>query len=147
MYILYERKKKKSKNQKNNFCIEKKKISVDQYNLYKHQVSSQSIMTSPQPSLTAIERETQSIKQLNELIQHTIGSLSSISDNLNVFHDNLSNSNKLSKIYSDIYIENKSLNETLLEINNSNIEKDEELDTQISSLESQIADLKNQLNS
>lgn len=104
-------------------------------------------MTSPQPSLTAIEQETQSIKQLNELIQHTIGSLSSISDNLNVFHDNLSNSNKLSKIYSDIYRENKSLNETLLEINNSNIEKDEELDTQISSLESQIADLKNQLNS
>jgi hypothetical protein len=96
--------------------------------------------------LTPIQRETQSIKDLNALLEKSIVSISTVSDNLKTLSSNMENSKSLSNTYTDIYKINKRLNDMLNENNQKRFQSPQQLDHHIADLNNQIKSLENQLN-
>lgn len=97
---------------------------------------------------TPIQQELESIKDLNSILQQTLNSLNSVSNNIHVLNDNIRNSNKLNKIYTDILFYNKELNDNLQSIQQSNDEERidiDDLDNQLINLEKQKELLQTQL--
>lgn len=94
-------------------------------------------------SMSLIRQEIEEIKNFNATLEATLSSLTTISDNLSVFANNLDSSKKLSNIYTDIYNHDRRLQQN---INNIGICFDErKLDEDIKDLEQQIESLKSQL--
>lgn len=99
---------------------------------------------------TPMEKEAQFLRDINSVLKQTLDSLDSVSSNLHVLSDNLTNSNKLSNIYTDIHLHNRKLNNTLQIMqsqkptDNSSINMND-LDTQLKTLEKRKSILKSQL--
>lgn len=97
-----------------------------------------------------MEKEAQFLRDINSVLKQTLDSLDSVSSNLHVLSDNLTNSNKLSNIYTDIHLHNRKLNNTLQIMqsqkptDNSSINMND-LDTQLKTLEKRKSILKSQL--
>lgn len=124
----------------------------------------QSMSSQPQPlqsehdyeTRSPIQREIQSLTELNNLLTSSYYTLSKISENLKKLSDNLQNSKKLSNMYTQIYKHNQKLNTIVNEnLNNGlknamdnemNNKSVDELNLEIQNLNAQIHQLKNQLN-
>lgn len=101
----------------------------------------------------AIQRETTSIRDLNTSLEETLTTLDSLAGNLATLTNNMSNSNGLANIYTDIHLHNRRLNSTLQEIQadssltpgSRHTDTDRLLETQINALNAQVSSLKAQL--
>lgn len=98
------------------------------------------IMSSQNPHITLIQTEAANLRALNKTLEITINSLSQISNNLDVLAANMSNSNKLRKIYTDIHAHNRRLSELM----DSDVKED--IGGHIDVLNRRIQELNNQLN-
>lgn len=99
----------------------------------------------------AIQRETASIRALNTSLEETLATLDSLAGNMATLTNNMSNSNGLANIYTDIHLHNRRLNSTLQEIHADDSltpgsrHTDRLLETQINALNAQVSSLKAQL--